>query len=44
MNRPVVRQRRLHAGRVIEVSGAVYNGGNYASARRLIESITDAIA
>lgn len=29
----------VRAGRVIEVSGVVYNGGNYAAARKLIESI-----
>jgi len=33
----------VRAGRVIEVSGAVYNGGNYAAARELIESIAGAL-
>jgi len=32
----------VQAGRVIEISGAVYNGGNYAAARKLIESIVGA--
>ncbi len=33
----------VQAGRVVSLPGSVYNGGNYAAARRLIEAIADTI-